>query len=127
MKILYVGYYCEQSEWGALARCNIIALERAGLDVVIRPIRFGDSSSTPCPDTLKHLENKDESDCTVLIQHVFPEHLIGTNKFKKNIAILSNIVWDITHSPWQETSLFGGRGMGTKCCGIEGGKRLAAG
>jgi hypothetical protein len=100
MKILYVGYYCEPSEWGALARCNILALEKAGLDVVIRPIRF--NPSLPCPQALQHLQDKDESDCTVLIQHVFPEHLVGTDKFDRNIAILSNVAWSISHSPWQE-------------------------
>jgi len=102
MKVLYVGYYCETGEFGHFARYNILALEKAGVDVVIRPIRFSPRELTPCPANLKHLEDKDESDCNVLIQHVFPEHLVGTDKFDKNIAIFTNLVWDIKHSAWQE-------------------------
>ncbi len=34
MKVLYIGYYKEKSDWGRYATNNILALEKVGLDVV---------------------------------------------------------------------------------------------
>ena len=99
MKVLYVGYYCEKGEWGRAAINNILALEQAGVDVVCRAIQFAHKQ---CPPELLHLQAKDAHDCDILIQHVFPEHLVGSKKFKLNIAILANVVYDVSKSSWAE-------------------------
>jgi len=100
MKILYIGYYRENSDWGRYALNNILMLQKAGFDVVCRALSF---SGKETPSEIKHLEKKSIDGCDVCIQHVFPDHLVGTNGFKKNIAIFSNEFITIDHSPWSDT------------------------
>jgi hypothetical protein len=99
MKVLYIGYYKENSDWGTLAVNNILALESAGVDVVCRPIIF---SNNETPIKIKDLEKKSTEGCDVCIQHVFPDHMVSSESFTKNIAILSNDFFEINHSCWVE-------------------------
>lgn len=99
MKVLYIGYYKEHSDWGIHARNNILALEKAGVDVACRAITFGE---TVTPPTVKHLEEKEIEDCDICIQHVFPEHMVASSKFKKNIGVFENEFNTIEHSTWVE-------------------------
>lgn len=99
MKVLYIGYCEEGSDWGVFARNNILALNSAGIDVACRSIRIGQSLKSP---TLAQFENKDIEDCDVCIQHVFPGHMLASSKFKKNIGILANDFIEINHSTWIE-------------------------
>lgn len=99
MKVLYIGYYKENSDWGEFARNNILALDQAGVDVACKAIQF---TATQTPTGLQRFENKNIDDCDVCIQHVFPEHMLATSKFKKNIGILSNDFYEINHSAWIE-------------------------
>lgn len=99
MKVLYIGYYKEQSDWGKQTVNNILALEKAGVDVVCRSIELGGKE---CPRELVHLEKKDIGDATHCIQHVFPEHMVGTTKFEKNVGLLANNFCEMGHSSWVE-------------------------
>lgn len=99
MKVLYIGYYKEKSDWGKQTVNNILALERAGVDVVCRSIELG---HTQTPQSIAHLEDKDIGDATHCIQHVFPEHMVGTGKFEKNIGLLTNNFVELKHSSWVE-------------------------
>jgi glycosyltransferase involved in cell wall biosynthesis len=99
MKVLYVGYYREKSDWGKQTVNNILALEKAGVDVVCRSIELG---HTQTPEAIAHLEDKDIGDATHCIQHVFPEHMVGTGKFEKNIGFLGNNFFELEHSVWVE-------------------------
>lgn len=99
MKVLYIGYYKEQSDWGKQTVNNILALDRAGVDVVCRSIELGGKET---PDAIRHLENKDIGDATHCVQHVFSEHMVGTNKFQKNVGILSNNFVEMGHGSWVE-------------------------
>jgi hypothetical protein len=99
MKVLYIGYYREKSDWGQQTANNILALDRAGVDVVCRSINLG---GTETPQELLKLENKSISDCTHCIQHVFPEHMVGTDKFDKNIGYFTNNFVNINNSSWVE-------------------------
>ena len=40
MKVLYIGYYKEDSDWGKITSNNILALDAAGIDVVCRNFRL---------------------------------------------------------------------------------------
>lgn len=99
MKVLYIGYYKEKSDWGKQTVNNILALESAGVDVVCRSVNLG---GTETPDSIRHLEDKETVDVTHCIQHVFPEHMIGTDKFKKNIGLVSNNFVQMAHGGWVE-------------------------
>lgn len=99
MKVLYIGYYKEKSDWGKQTVNNILALEKAGVDVVCRSIALG---NTQTPESIAHLEDKNIGDATHCIQHVFPEHMVGTGKFEKNIGFLTNNFVELKHSSWVE-------------------------
>ena len=99
MKVLYTGYYREQSEWGVATTNNILALDKQGIDVVCRAIQLGD---TKTPESIKHLEQKDVTGCDIHIQHVFPKDLVKSSAFKKSIAIIGNDFFFVNHSHWIE-------------------------
>lgn len=98
-KVLYIGYYKEDSDWGRLAINNIRALESTGLDVVCRSIVFTNNQT---PTELRHLESKPIDDCAMCVQHVFPDHMLASQKFKINVGILANEFVEIKHSCWIE-------------------------
>lgn len=100
MKVLYTGYYKEKSDWGRQTVNQILALESAGVDVVCRSIELGGGTETP--EELKHLEDKDDQYSTHCVQHVFPEHMVGTGKFTKNIGFFTNNFVRMDHSSWVE-------------------------
>lgn len=100
MKILYTGYYRELSDWGILTVNNILALEKQGFDVVCRAINVG--SGTETPKAIKHLEAKSIEGCEVHIQHVFPQDIVKSGRFKKTIAFLASDFFFLAHSSWVE-------------------------
>lgn len=84
MKVLYVGHYKEGGGWANAAKGLISALDSVGVDVVCRNIIL--TQNQPINDNLKKLESKDTTGVDFCIQNVLPHHLIGSTKFKKNIA-----------------------------------------
>lgn len=96
MKILYIGYHGEGSDWGTLTKNNILALDAAGVDVACRSVTL--EGAAPLIGKINQLESKSTDGCDICIQHVFPNSLVGSTKFKKNIAILSNSFVDLTHT-----------------------------
>ena len=84
MKVLYIGHYKEGTGWSAAAINNIMALKTLDIDLVTRNARL--TRDVEVPNEILELEKKDLQDVDVCIQHVLPHHLVGTNKFKKNIA-----------------------------------------
>jgi hypothetical protein len=102
MKVLYIGYYKEDSEWGRQATNIILALDAAGIDVVCRNLDLGQTKKG-CPAELMHLENKSVEGADYCIQHVFPDHMVGSKGvFKKNVALLNRHFVDIDHTSWTE-------------------------
>ena len=96
MKVLYIGYYKEDSDWGEITRNNILALDKAGVDVACQGISMGKSKQLDAK--FRSLESKSLEDRDVCIQHVFPEHIVGTSKFKKNVGILGTNFVQLGHT-----------------------------
>ena len=96
MKVLYIGYYKENSEWGKMATNFILSMHAAGIEVVPRAIEL--SPGREVGGLVAQLEKGDVEDCDICIQHVFPDHLVGSEKFKKNIAIFTNDFIEIAHT-----------------------------
>jgi len=84
MKVLYIGHYKEGTGWAKSAERIILSMTKAGIDVVCRNITL--TRDNPIPEWLSELEQKEEQDIDICIQHVLPHMLVGTNRFKKNIA-----------------------------------------
>lgn len=85
MKVLYIAHYKEGTGWSKAAIDYILALDSAGVDVVCRNIKLTKTEPT-IPRKILELESKSLSGIDYCIQHVLPHHLVGSNKFKKNIA-----------------------------------------
>lgn len=100
MKVLFIGHYREKGGWAQAARDYILALNRAGVDVVCRNVTL--TSNNEISPELEKLESKDTSDCDYCIQHVLPHHLVKTNKYKKNVALVALESTTIKHHPWLE-------------------------
>lgn len=93
MKVLYIGYYKENSEWGKMTNNFILSLAEAGVEVVPRAIELG-SNAEPI-DAVKKLQDNNVDDCNICIQHVFPNQFVGSDKFDKNIALVTTDFVDI--------------------------------
>lgn len=98
MKVLFIGYYKETSEWGHISTNYIRALDAAGVDVACRAITF---TGQKTPEDIKHLENKSIEDCDYCIQHVFPDHFVASDKFKKNVIIVPSVPENVDQSSWR--------------------------
>jgi len=88
MKILYIGHYRESGGWAKTSLDHILCLDNAGVDVVCRSVDLTpQSASKELPERIKELEEKDIQNVDYCIQSLLPHHLIGSGKFKKNIAM----------------------------------------
>ena len=99
-RVLYIGYLKEQSDWGFFATENILALEKAGYDVVCRSIDF--NTTGRIDGRIAHLFSKDsgKDNFDVTFQHIFPNHMVKSDKFGKCVAITPNA--SIPWSTWQD-------------------------
>jgi glycosyltransferase involved in cell wall biosynthesis len=84
MKVLYIGHYKEGTGWAKSAQNLIKSIHSSGVEIVCRNITL--TSDNQVDPLFLQLENNDTNNVDVCIQHVLPHHLVGTTKFKKNIA-----------------------------------------
>ena len=98
MKVLYIGHYKEMGGWAQAATDYILALNSVGVDVVCRNVTL--TRDKVISGKLAELEKKDTQGVDFCIQHVLPHHLVGTQKFKKNIALLDAESTSIKHLSW---------------------------
>lgn len=85
MKTLFIGHYKEGSGWSHGAIDTLLAAQSAGIDIVARNIKL--TNYQPEIDKrIIELENKSLQNIEYCIQNVLPHHIVGTQKFKKNIA-----------------------------------------
>lgn len=101
MKLLYIGHYKEGTGWSNAAINYILALDSIGVDIVCRNIKLTNANPN-IPHRIVELEQKTLSNIDHCIQHVLPHHLVGTTKFKKNIAYFVNESYPINQTMWFE-------------------------
>lgn len=85
MKVLYIGHYREGNAWSYSAINHILSLECAGVDVVCRNVALSNTMAE-VPDLILELEKKQIAEVDYCIQNLLPNHLVGSKKFKKNVA-----------------------------------------
>jgi glycosyltransferase involved in cell wall biosynthesis len=100
MKVLYIGHYKENSGWSQAAMDLIQAIDSAGIDIVCRNIKLT-SKTFNTPNKIKELENKSLDNIDICIQHLLPHHLVGTSKFKKNIAYYVGESTTLKYNNWK--------------------------
>jgi glycosyltransferase involved in cell wall biosynthesis len=99
MKTLFVGHYKEGSGWSQATTNSILAANSAGLDIVCRNIKLTNYDG-PTDQTILELENKDLKNIDCCIQNVLPHHIVGTQKFKKNIAYFVGESNTLRYTSW---------------------------
>jgi glycosyltransferase involved in cell wall biosynthesis len=86
-KILFLGHYREGSSgWAQVTRNYILGLDKAGYDVVCRPVRLNEKSSE-LPPRILELEQKSDKDCDVIIQMTLPHLMEYSGNFKKCLGV----------------------------------------
>lgn len=107
MKILYIGPYRQNEEWGIYSRNFIQSLIRSKNEIAIRPVYMHTSSLPNISEDLLELENK-KLDYDCVIQHCLPtlfeydgryknigmfQQEAGNNEYWKNCATLMDENW----------------------------------
>jgi glycosyltransferase involved in cell wall biosynthesis len=100
-KILYMCHLSEGTGWSRASIDNILALQAAGANVVVRNIRLT-GNFAPYPKEIEDLQKKECYDATHCIQHLLPHHLCGTDKYVKNVAYLAYETSEIVNTYWNE-------------------------
>ena len=99
MKVLYIGNYKDASGWGAVAEANILAMNSVGIDVVPRPISFGQQKVVN--PIIESLEKKSCGGSTICIQHCLPSYYYYNSKLK-NIGFYCVETTDFYPSKWHK-------------------------
>lgn len=99
MKLLYLGHYKENSGWSKAAINAIESLNTTDLDVVCRDVKLTQTQAQ-IPESIISLERKNLRNIDYCIQHLLPHHIVGTTKFKKNIAYFVAEAKSIKYHNW---------------------------
>ncbi len=99
-KILFIGNYRDGTGWGHAALGYILALDKAGYDVVCRPLRFN-NISFPLPNRILELEAKSDYKPDVVIQNTLP-HFFEYDGAAKQIGLAYFETSNFTQSTWPE-------------------------
>lgn len=99
MKTLFIGHYKEGSGWSQATINSILAAQSVGLDLVCRNIKLTNYSG-PIDNTVLELEKKNIQNIDCCIQNVLPHHIVGTQKFKKNIAYFVGESNTLKYNSW---------------------------
>lgn len=86
MKVLYIGNWKDGTGWGNACLNNILAMDKAGIEVVPRAISF-ESSDCEYPERIKELSQTSQYGCDICIQHTLP-HLYSYDGRYKNIGFI---------------------------------------
>ena len=100
MKILYIGHYKDGTGWGDAAKNNILALHKAGVEVVPRAISYNETDSET-DEKILELEQKSTEGCDICIQHTLPSNYVYDSRFK-NIGYLAIESSDFCDTLWHK-------------------------
>lgn len=100
MKVLYIGHYRDGTGWGDAAKNNILALHKAGVDVIPRAISYNEQDSE-IDETIQELEKRSTDGCDVCIQHTLPINYVYDSNFK-NIGYVATESSDFIDSGWSK-------------------------
>ncbi len=102
-KILYISHFEEPSGWGEAARNYILAMDGAGLDIVIRSIRPNKQlMAAPLNPRLVELSKKSLEGCNICIQHLLPHLMDYNGHFDKNIGLFVTETEEWHHCGWHD-------------------------
>lgn len=88
-KILYLAPYRDQTGYAEAALNDILAIEKTGYDIVVRPIRMS-NPKTKEKCLVSHLENKDLKNIDLIIETNLPQ----TFEKKSGIKTVGRFFWE---------------------------------
>lgn len=97
MKILYINNYGDGTGWAYQGQDFILALDKAGVDVVPRRIILNKQSYIP--QRILDLEQKSAVGCDIVIQHVLP-HMMDYMGHLKNIGLFQSETSNFAKTMW---------------------------
>ena len=100
-KVLWIGNFLENSGWGTVGLNGILALDSTGIDLVLRPISFGEQIKKVTP-RITELMNKDINNVDVCILHTLPTLYTFSGAYTKNIGFYEAETNDYSSSLWQK-------------------------
>lgn len=89
MKILYIGPYRQNEEWGQYSRNLIKSLALSNNQVAVRPVFMHTSIRTELDDDLLSLERNSYTDYDMVIQHCLPTLLEFDGRFERNVGMFN--------------------------------------
>lgn len=102
MKLLYIGHYKENSGWSRASIGLIKSIQTTDIDIVCRDIKLTNVEPEISSDILD-LEKGDLNNIDYCIQHILPHHIVGTQKFKKNIGYFVSESDSILYHHWSNS------------------------
>lgn len=99
MKVLCIANYSEMTGWSYFAQNQIRALDKAGVDVVCRPLFMLNGPKQTHP-RLQELEKKSASDADIVIQNTLPHLMEYHGRFRKNIGYYLTETSNFQSSSW---------------------------
>lgn len=99
MKLLYIGHYKEGTGWSKAAIDTILAANSIDIDVACRNIKLT-NFNPPVHPIIFNLESKTLTNVDYCIQHILPHHMVGTQKFKKNIGYFDGESNTLKYNYW---------------------------
>lgn len=99
MKVLFIGVYKDGTGWGHMATNYILALDKAGVQVVPRVVRLSYGPTIEVHPRILELEDNDESGCDVVIQNILPSMMEYNGHFK-NIGLYCSETSNFCNTDW---------------------------
>lgn len=88
MKVLFLSHYKNSNKLGSYAQGLMLALHKAGVELVFRHIENGKDKENKLHPILMPLEQGLLDECTHCVQFLQSEYILSTDKFVKNIVVL---------------------------------------
>jgi len=101
MKVLYIGHYRDGTGWANAAINNILAMDKAGIEIVPRAITY-EQKDSEYPDRIKELEANSSYGSDICIQHTLPHLYSYDSSYKKNIGFLATETTSFKDTGWQK-------------------------
>lgn len=101
MKVLWVGNYHDGTGWARASLDYALALDAAGADVVLRPLRLNRHQGR-LPERALELESRPSAGCDAVVQHALPHLMDYNGRFRQNVGLFVGETSDFRASGWAE-------------------------
>jgi glycosyltransferase involved in cell wall biosynthesis len=102
LKILFCSPFRDGTGYSKAGIEYIMSMDAVGLEVVPRCIKLNSYIDRDVPQRILELEQKDEQNCNICVQHILPSIMEYNGNFTKNIGLFAWETSSFTKSNWVE-------------------------